>query len=74
MSTFAITLIVSFLVFWFFSLAYGAGSPISNRNIIPEPNKLLELEHEYEQSFNKVSNNLKDWEDFVFGEGGSNDD
>ena len=74
MSTFAITLIVSFLIFWFFSLAYDAGSPISNRKIIPKPNKLLELEQNYDQRYNKVSDNLKDWQDFVFGEEGSNDE
>ena len=74
MSTFAITLIVSFLVFWFFSLAYHAGSPISNHPIIPTTDKLLELEQDYDQSYNKVSDNLKDWEDFVFGEEGSKDE
>ena len=46
----------------------------SNHPLIPEPNKLLELEQDYDQSYNKVSDNLKDWEDFVFGEEGSKDE
>lgn len=37
MSSLVVAFIIGFLVFWFASLAYEAGTPISRHPIVPEP-------------------------------------